>query len=153
MIIDKSTQFAAAQSVALAAGTALIGDVIDLTLTGDGIVGDPELHLVITVDTAIHTGGAAGTLQFKLSSDSAAAVGGTSPVDHVLTPAYATSGADIAAGTVLFVCELPARGANPYKRFLGILAVVATTAITQGKVNAFLTPDAKTWLATKDAVN
>lgn len=148
MIRDTSTNFADKTTVALAAGTTLLGNVVDLGLTANGIVDDPELDLVITVDTAIITGGAAGTLQFKITTDSAAAVGGTSPIDHILTPVYATGATPIPAGTILFVGELPAGMFNAYKRFLGVLTVVGTTTITQGKVNAFLTPDGRSWKPT-----
>lgn len=145
MIRDNSTNFCDKTTVILAAGTSLLGNVVDLGLVTNGIVDDPELDLIITVGTAIHTAGAAGTIQFKISTDSAAAVGGTSPIDHVLTPVYVTGAADIPAGTILFGGELPAGMFNAYKRFLGVQVIVGTTAITQGTINAFLTPDARAW--------
>ena len=74
MIMDERLEFADAASVAAAAGTALIGDVIDsgsvVRDLGDGQV----VYLNITVDTSIITGGSAGTIQFILASDAAAAI-------------------------------------------------------------------------------
>ena len=59
MILDERNEFADAVSVAGTAGTALIGDVIDLTATHRGIGNGQPLYLVITTDTEIITGGSA----------------------------------------------------------------------------------------------
>ena len=60
-ILDKRAEFADAVSVAAAAGTALIGSQIDLGVARDIGNGEP-LYLVLTCDTSIITGGAAGTI-------------------------------------------------------------------------------------------
>ena len=73
MILDSLLEFADATSVAAAAGTALIGDVIDLQEARDIGNGEP-IYLVIQCDTSIITGGAAGTVKFQLASDAAAAI-------------------------------------------------------------------------------
>ena len=49
------------------------------------------------------------------------------------------------AGKVLAAVKLP-QGFN-YERYLGILQVTGTTAISAGKINAFLTSDITLWAA------
>lgn len=155
MIMDERLEFADAVSVAAAAGTALIGDVIDLTVARDIGNGEP-LYLVITTDTEIITGGVAGTVQFKLVSDAQAAIAtdGTAS-EHYATKAYVTAGAaandaQLNAGGVIACVALPMEGVV-YERYLGILCVTATTTTTAGKINAFLTRDAAKWKAYADA--
>jgi hypothetical protein len=146
MLMDERLEFADAVSVAAAAGTALIGDVIDLGATARDVgLGEP-LFLVITVDTEIITGGAAGTIKFQLVSDAQAAIAtdGTATV-HIDTGTFVTDDAaanatQMNAGEVVFSGPIPMQG-NVYERFLGILAVIGTTTVTAGKINAFLTLD------------
>ena len=144
MILDERLEFADNVSVAAAAGTALIGDVIDLQVARDIGQGHP-LYLVITVGTEIITGGVAGTIAFDLASDAQAAIAtdGTATV-HASTGSEATGAAgtndDLAAGSVLAVLSVPAEG-PVYERYLGILARVGTTTVTAGTINAFLTLD------------
>lgn len=143
MILDERNEFADAESVAAAAGTAVLGDVIDTG--GDGRDGSSEdLWLVIQTDTEIITGGAAGTLQFFLVSDSLATLGGgvvANCTQHFATEAFVTDGTDandpeMKAGAYIARVQLPK---GTYERYLGILRTIATTTITQGAVNAFLT--------------
>ncbi len=144
-ILDERLEFADATSVAAAAGTALIGDVIDLQIARDLGQGQP-VYLVITVDTEIITGGSAGTLQFVLASDAQAAIAvdGSATVHWAsrlfVTDDSAANDAEMNAGGVIANIALPAEGAV-YERYLGILAVTATTTTTAGKINAFLTFD------------
>jgi hypothetical protein len=146
MIMDERLEFADAVSVAAAAGTSLIGDVIDLSSIGRDIGSGQEVFLVITVDTEIITGGAAGTIKFQLVSDAQAAIAtdGTATVHMdtgtLVTDDAAANSAKLNAGSILFYGTLPGEG-NVYERFLGILAVIATTEVTAGKINAFLTLD------------
>ena len=146
MIMDERLEFADAVSVAAAAGTALIGDVIDLGATARDIGSGQQMWLVITVDTEIITAGVAGTLKFQLVSDAQAAIAvdGTATV-HLdsgtfVTDDAAANGPLMNAGSVVFAAPLPSEG-NAYERFMGILAVTGTTATTAGKINAFLTLD------------
>lgn len=146
MILDERLEFADATSVAAAAGTALIGDVIDLGATARDMGQGEPLYLVITVDTEIITGGAAGTIVFALASDAQAAIAtdGSATV-HWQSRAFVTDDSaanDTAmnAGEVVAVVALPAQG-PVYERYLGILATIATTTVTAGKINAFLTLD------------
>lgn len=157
MILDKRNEFADAVSLNTgAAGTYLIGDQIDLGKADN--LGDGDLpFLVITVDTGINAAGA-GTIQFKLSSDDSASIAtnGTA-TDILLTPAFVTSttsgnsGGALAAGTVLYVGRLPVK--PDAERYLGILQVTGSQAISAGKINAFLTMDPAAWKAYADAVN
>lgn len=142
MILDERNEFADATSVAAAAGTALIGDVIDLGTDG---VNDVEgMYAVISIDTEIITGGTAGTVQFFLVSDALATLGAgvvASCTLHASTASYATgaaaSNAALAAGKTLMQVALPK---GTYERYLGILCTTGTTTTTAGKINAFLTP-------------
>lgn len=142
MILDERTEFADAASVAAAAGTVLIGDVIDLGT--DGINDVENLHAVINIDTEIITGGVAGTVQFFLVSDSLATLGAGVVANctlHASTQSQATgaaaSNANLAAGKTLLQIELPK---GQYERYLGVLCTTGTTTTTAGKINAFLTP-------------
>lgn len=156
MILDERTEFADAVSVAAAAGTALIGDVIDLGKDGLDIgIGEP-IWLIVQTDTEIITGGAAGTLVIKLSSDAQAAIATDgSATDHLISKTLVTddagaNSAELNAGGVILAARLPA---GTYERYLGILAVTGTTTTTAGKINAFLTKDYAKWTAYADAVN
>lgn len=156
MILDELLEFADAASVAATAGTALIGDVIDLGANHRDIGVGESLYLVIGVDTEIITGGSAGTIQFILASDAQAAIAtdGTA-TPHFTSKAFVTddsavNDAQMNAGGYPVVIELPREGAV-YERYLGILAVIATTTVTAGKINAFLTRDPSKWTAYANA--
>lgn len=150
MILDERNEFAAATSVAAAAGTALIGDVIDL---GAGVIdignGEP-MYLVIQTETEIITGGVAGTLVFKLVSDAQAAIAvDGSATEHLVSATFVTddaaaNSAELNAGGTIMAVALPL---GTYERYLGILAVTGTTTTTAGKINAFLTHDVAKWTA------
>lgn len=157
MILDERLEFADAVSVAAAAGTALIGDVIDLQVARDIGNGQPA-YLVITVDTEIITGGVAGTVNFKLASDAQAAIAtdGTASVHwqsrDFITDDAAANDAVLNAGGVIAVVALPGEGVA-YERYLGILCTTATTTTTAGKINAFITLDPYGWKSYADATN
>lgn len=156
MILDERTEFADAVSVAAAAGTALIGDVIDLTNVGYDIGIGEDIWVVVTTDTEIITAGAAGTLNIQVASDAQAAIAtdGTATI-HLQSGALVTddSAANddrFNAGGIILAARLPS---GTYERYLGILAVTATTTTTAGKINAFLTKDFAKWRAYADATN
>lgn len=143
--LDERTEFADAVSVAAAAGTALIGDVIPLSVARDLGRGE-QVFLVISVDTEIITAGAAGTIKFQLVSDAQAAIAvdGTASV-HIDTGTFVTDDAaandtQMNAGEYIAVIALPLEG-RVYEAFLGVLCVIATTTVTAGKINAYLTLD------------
>lgn len=155
MIMDERTEFADAVSVAAAAGTALIGDVIDLEVAR-GIGNGEPLFLVITVDTSIITGGSAGTISFSLASDAQAAIAtdGSATI-HFTSKLFVTDDDalnDLDAGAMAVAVALPLEG-PVYERYVGILATIATTTVTAGKINAFLTHDVAKWKAYADAAN
>jgi hypothetical protein len=138
--------FAGAESVAAAASTALIGDVIDLGANGEQLGDGEELYLVIQCATSIITGGAAGTIKFQLASDAQAAIAvdGSASV-HIDTGTFVTDGDDaneLDAGAYIYVGRIPNGHAVAYERYLGVLCTIATTTVTAGAINAFLTKDA-----------
>lgn len=163
MILDERNEFADNVSVAAAAGTALIGDVIDLdpASTAPNTTIDLEgsdMYLVIqTGDTEIITGGVAGTLQFFLVSDSLATLGAAVVANctthltsaSLVTDDSAANSAALNAGGTILVAKLPS---GSYERYLGILATTGTTTTTAGTINAFLTSDPALWRAYADNV-
>lgn len=158
MILDESLEFADAVSVAAGAGTALIGDVIDLGAAQRDIGNGESLWLVITTDTEIITGGSAGTIKFQLASDAQAAIAtdGSASVHYdtgtFVTDDAAANDSQLNAGGVICCVQLPMEG-RVYERYLGILAVIATTTVTAGAINAFLTRDPRKWKALAEGDN
>lgn len=155
MILDTYNEFADATSVAASAGTALIGNVIDLGAASRDMGAGEPLYLVIQTDTEIITGGTAGTIQFTLASDAQAAIAtdGTATAHAVsaslVTDDAAANSAQLNAGGVILAVALPS---GTYERYLGILATIGTTTVTAGKINAFLTTDVAKWSAYNDAI-
>ena len=156
MIVDKLNEFCDATSVVAAqAGTALVGNVIDLGATSRDIGNGEPIYAVINVDTEIITGGNAGTIQFSIASDAQAAIAvdgsatihATSP--SIVTDDTAANGPLCKAGAYPLVVALP-RGT--YERYLGVLCTVGTTATTAGKINAFLTKDPAMFKAYSDGI-
>jgi len=150
MIMDERLEFADATTVALVAGTTVLGDVVDLGTDG---VNDVEgMYLVINTDTEIITGGNAGTIQFYLVSDALVTLGAAvlaSCTQHaasalLVTDDSAANSTQLNAGENILVVELPK---GVYERYLGVLVTVGATTVTAGKVNAFLTKNPPTWKA------
>lgn len=156
MIIDARNEFADAVSVAASAGTANIGNQIDLGATGVDFGNGEPLYLVLTCDTSIITGGSAGTIQFLLVSDSSASIATDgSATQHWASKAFVTDDDalnDLDAGETIAVVPLPLSGQSPYERYLGVQAVIGTTTVTAGKINAFLTKDPTGWAAAPDGL-
>lgn len=149
MILDELQEFCDATALNTgAAGSYLIGDVIDLGDVGlDKGLGE-DLYLVVQVDTAVTSGGA-GTYAFSLCSDAQAAIA----VDGSQTTHFATAQiakATLVAGYTVAAVKLPA---GTYERYLGIVQTTAVAAATAGKVNAFLTKDFAKWYALANAAN
>jgi hypothetical protein len=156
MMLDELGEFADAASVAAAAGTALIGDVIDLGATHRDIGNGRPVFLVITVDTEIITGGSAGTVKFQLVSDAQAAIAtdGSATVHYdsgtFVTDDSAANDSLLNAGSMPVCVVLPVEG-KVYERYLGILAVTATTTTTAGAISAYLTFTPPKWQAYPDS--
>lgn len=149
MILDERNEFCDATALNTgAAGSYLVGDVIDLGATSSDIGNGEPMYLVIQVDTAAASAGAA-TGQFHLCSDAQAAIA----VDGSATYHFSTSAipvASLVAGYRVAVVALPH---GTYERYLGVVQTTGTAAFTAGKINAFLTHDAAKWVATADATN
>jgi len=158
MWLDERLEFADDTDVSASAGTALIGDVIDLSVARDVGNGQPVYLCIRTGGTEIITGGSAGTLLFQLASDAAAAIAvdGTATVhlqtDQLVTDDSAANAAQFNVGGTIFFGMLPMEGVT-YERYLGVLAVTATTTTTAGTINAFLTLDPSGWKSYADATN
>lgn len=161
VIKDARSEFASNVTVALAAGTTVLGNVYDTAAAGtpNQITNNfdtDELFLRIQVRGAagagIFTGGSAGTIQFQFVSSAAAAL--TSPNIHFQTQALVTGATPgILPGTILFLGQIPkGSGVSPtYLRFVGMLVVVGTTTITSGTVDAFLSLQDGGWAAMPEA--
>ena len=163
MILDERTEFADNLTVAGAAGTVLIGDVIDRrsATTNPNVVSDLEgtgQYLVLqTADEEVITAGIAGTLQLTLVSDALATLGGgviANCTVHIQTPALVTGAANandarFNIGGLIFCGALPS---GLYERYIGVLATIGTTAITAGRINAFLVSDPALYRAYGDNV-
>lgn len=158
MILDDLLEIADAASVAAAAGTIVVGDVIDLShTTGDIGIGD-DMWIVIRTQTEIITAGAAGTLTFFVVSDALTTLGGGSVggcTTHITTNTFVTddAGANSAAlnaGGTILAAKLPS---GNYERYLGVLALIGTTTITAGNVDIFLVKNYASWSAFADATN
>jgi hypothetical protein len=142
MILDELLEFCDATSVAASAGTALVGDVVDLGTTVKDFGTGAHMWMVINVDTSIVTGGSAGTVQFYVVSDALATLGSgvvANCTTHAVSASIATgsTAAGLAvAGAYPLVVALPH---GTYERYLGVLVTTGTTTTTAGKINAFLT--------------
>lgn len=148
MILDNNLEFCDATAVNAAAGTANVGDVIDLGAAAKSPGRGYQLYLVIQVTTAFTSGGSA-TVAFKLVSDAGAtpATDGTETL-HVQTDTFAV--AALTQGTQIVV---PLPWEPNYERYLGLQVVTAVATTTAGAINAFLTLNAQSWTALSDAVN
>lgn len=147
MILDERNEFLDATALSTAAtGRALIGDVIDLGTDGVNVV--DGMTLVIIVDTAVTSAGAA-TVQFELASDAAAAIATDGSATVHITSADIAK-ATLVAGYRVLAVDLPQ---GTYERYLGVIQNVGTAALTAGAVSAFLTSGATAHKSFADAVN
>lgn len=147
MIIDSRTEFCDATDLDTSGtGMVALGNVIDLEQGGLDFGHGAGLYLVLQVNTAPTSDGDA-TVQFTLASDDSAdlAVDGTA-TEHLVTPEYDV--ADMAAGDVLAILEVPT---GTYEQYLGLLQTTGTAALTAGALDAFLTINPPSWRAYPDA--
>lgn len=148
MIMDKSAEFADAVALSTAGtGSVALGSAMNLRTARDIGNGQP-VYLVITVDTAVTSGGSA-TVEFEIRSDSTSTIDTSAGTLHGSTGAIPV--ASLTQGAT-FVMSLPIEGVE-YEQYLGIIAVVGTAALTAGKVNAFLTCDPHGWKAVPEGQN
>ena len=146
MIMDKLLEFSDAQTCANAASTVLSTNVIDTQDARDIGQGQP-IYLVIAIETAVTSDGAA-TVQFRLRSDSVAAIHATTSTAHVDTGAIPK--ATLVAG---YRQVIPLPMGVAYERYLGVQHIVAAATTTAGTYNAFLTLDPTGWKSYADATN
>lgn len=151
MILDKLLEFADGESIAsftAAGGDQLIGDVIDLQNVRD-IGNGEQLFLVIQIDTAV--AGTSSTVQFKLASDSVAAIA-TDGSATVHWSSAAIAEATLVAGYTVAIVALPYE--NPeYERYLGVQADVGTANLSAGAVSAFIVRNPSAWKAYPEGAN
>jgi hypothetical protein len=146
MIMDSLLEFADSQSIAATASTILSTNVVNLQEARDMGNGQP-LYLVIQIDTAVV--GSSSTINFRLRSDSTAAIHATTSTSHIETGAIAE--AVLVAGYQV-VIPLPIEG-NAYEQYIGVQAIIGTATTSAGAYSSFLTYDPIGWKAYPDATN
>lgn len=145
MLLDRLNTFSLAQSIVGNAAAEIVStNVIDLAAAGDAFPANEYLH--IRIDTTVLASGGAANVTFKLQTSVDEAF--SSPIE------LWTSGA-IAKGTLLAKYFVTGRGlALPKgaKRYLRVTATPDTNNTTQGKMDAFLSPDVQANLFKTTAV-
>ncbi len=151
MYMDNNLEFADETSVGTPNSTTVnVGDIVDSDVARDLGTGEP-MYLVVQVTTAIVSGGSA-TVRFKLVSDSTStiAVDGTA-TEHAAMESTAV--ALLVAG-FQWIVALPPEGSVAYQQFLAFqVEEDAGQALNGGAVNAFLTPNPRSYQGYPDAVN
>ena len=147
MIMDSLLEFADGQDISQTAGTYLADNQIDLQEIGRDIGNGQPLYLVIQVDVAIV--GSSSTVNWRLRSDSSAAIHATTSSAHYETGAIAE--ATLVAGYQIVIPL--SKGVAEFERYLGIQAIVGTATTSAGTYSAFLTLDPTGWKSYPDAVN
>jgi hypothetical protein len=153
MILDAYLQFDSAVSLAIAAGTQVSTNVIDLGITSGiptsangggardiGIGDDPAMKFVVLVTTTFTSGGA-GTLAVSLQGAVDNGAGAPAAFSTWWTsPVYAL--ATLNAGSQLFNMDMPRPPDGiAIPRFLRLSYAVATATMTAGAVSAYLVLD------------
>lgn len=136
MLIDTRSTFAWEEDVDGAAGTAKVGEAMDLEVEANQGEGYP-LYLVILFTTT--TAGGTSTAYNLVTADNAAL--SSNPVTLLSTPVYAVAAGT--AGTYAIVVPIPKAD---YKRYLGI-TVTRVGTVTAGAISAFLVQDPPAWRA------
>jgi len=147
MILDSLLEFADAADGSQSAGTFLATNQIDMQEARDIGNGQP-MYLVIQADEAFASSGSA-TVQFRLRSDSSAAIHATTSTSHLDTGAEAFT---VWTAGHTKVLALPLEG-NAYERFLGLQLIIGAATTTGGTYSAFLTLDPTGWKSYPDATN
>lgn len=134
MLIDAYNKFAQNLNVFGAAGTILVGDVMDLKVARDIGEGQPlflNVHIVVGV-----TGGT--SWEFKGVSDAQEAIA----VDGSATQHVSSGAIPVAQLVPGFILSMPLPNEGPlYERFLGVTLTRVGTSTT-GSVWAYLSPHA-----------
>ena len=135
MILGERTEFADAVALAAAAGTAVIGDVIDTGTAQRDLGGGHVIYWYVAIDTEVDSAADGATVAFELISSAASDM--SSPTVHASTGTVTE--ANLTAGTILQM-GLPAEGLA-YGRYLGMRRTIAGEAVTGGAISSGLTLD------------
>lgn len=134
MLMDRQTRFSINQSIAAAAGDLVSTDVIDTLAAHDEGIGQ-EVELMITIGTAVTSGGAATVQPVLQTADD---VGfSTNLTEFPLRGALAL--AALTANTPIYIGRLPVG----LRRFLRIVYRIGTATTTAGTASAHLVLDAQ----------
>lgn len=144
MILDKRTEFVSGVAIPAAAGTAVLGDVIDTSIARD--LGNGEDIYWYVQQIAAGAGGTSAQFQL-VSADNAALT--TNPVVHDQTGVIPL--ANLTAGKLLYMNGLPLEGL-PYKRYVGLRAVTLGT-FSGGTITSGFTLDKHGWKAYPEGQN
>ena len=150
MILDKRTEFATAEDVSAATGTANTTSQIDMSVARDLGNGQPiYFYVVVTTD---FTTGTTAEAAFQLASDAGAAIdtGGAQTI-HYTSRAFDTG--ELVAGAIPVFVEVPLENLDAYEEFLGCQVVTTSATTTAGAVTAGLTLDKHGWKSYPDASN
>jgi hypothetical protein len=150
MFIDKSLEMCDDTAVNNGTSFALIGDAIDIRPVGvedntlaDFSVGEP-LYLVVQVTESL-SGPTDYELRFYTHTLPTGVTGGTQ-----LWTSEAVTTLNFVAG-LTYIVPLPS-DANAYKRYLGMGGARTGNAVSEGKINAFITKDVSNWTSTATRV-
>lgn len=132
-IMDSRLLFGNAQDLSQVAGTYLFTNQIDLGAAGEDPGNGQPMYLNIVVTEAFV--GATSTTTFQLRSDDSASIHASTSTLHIASAALTP--AQLALGSA-YSFPLPLNGANPYERYLGLQAIIATATTTAGAVTAWL---------------
>lgn len=144
MIVDKRTEFFD-RLVIPAAGTAVLGDVVDTGPDQRDLGNGRPVYWYLACEIA-----AAGGTSIQANLVSSASSAMTSPVVHLSTPTILL--ANIKPGKLLFIAPLPLEG-PAYLRYLGVQCVTAGTFTGGGAITSGLSLDPAGWKAYRDGAN
>lgn len=149
MIMDENLVIIDSTAVDAVAGTAAVGDVIDLDTIGRRLFAGHNLSLVIEVTTAFTSAGSS-TNAFQLVSDATTtlAADGTETL-HGQTETFGKAALVIGAKIIM---PVPA-GLPTAERYLGLQVVTAVATTTAGSISAYFVMDAQDWAALPEGTN
>jgi hypothetical protein len=152
MILDGLLQFSNAQSLVQSAGSYDSTNILDLGISGlpasaggggardIGIGDDPAMKLLVQIGTTVTSGGAA-TLQVAV--EGAPDNGSGSPGSYnIMAQSDVFAKGLLVAGARLLDIDMPRpQPAQPIPRFLKLVYIIGTAAITAGTVTSYLVLD------------
>jgi hypothetical protein len=145
MILDNRASLARSEEITGSVGRAQVGDVINQEKTP--ITGaSPEygplagLCLVVRLGAAVASAEGGASVAFEVITGDVVTLDGGD--EDILIATGPIPEAQLGAGAVVLAVEL-ARS----RRFIGLFRTVTGEMVTQGRVDAFFTPDASQWKA------